>query len=251
MKYKKILLTGASGQLGKAILKTEIFPLVLTPSKEILDITYSKSIENFFIENDIDAVIHCAAMARMGKCKENPIKAIETNILGTSNLIMNVIKNEKKLQKKIRFIFISTDGVYPGIKGNYSEEDSTLPYNTYGWTKLGAECVVNTLYDFCIIRTNFFDTKNIVFNESAEDIYTSKIPLEDLTTAILTILNSKFRGTINIGCERKSDYDKYKPHKPQLQKCKFEDVLNMAGFPIAKDSSMDCSKWRKINKNHP
>ena len=186
----------------------------------------------------------------MKECEEDPIKAVKTNIIGTSNLVMSVIEKEKELQKKIRFIHISTDGVYQGTKGNYSEEDETIPYNTYGWTKLGAECAVNALSDFCIIRTSFFEKKNILFNESATDMHSSKISIDDLVKAIWTILNSKFIGTINIGGERKSDYEWYREYKPSLQQCKFKDILKIAGFPLAKDASMDCSKWKKIQKNN-
>lgn len=246
MKYKKILLTGSTGRLGKKILGLKSNLPFLAPAKNILDITKPETIKFFFEKNNIDAVIHCAALARMKDCNENPAKAIETNTVGTANLVIETINKEKTTGKNVRFIHISTDGVYNGTKGNYSENDSTMPYNLYGWTKLGAECSVKSLKNHCIIRTSFFDPKNIKFNESATDSYTSKVTVDYLANAIIKMLNSNFIGTINIGSERKSDYDNYKKYKPALKPCRFKDVLKTATFPIAKDASMNVSLWKKL-----
>ena len=246
MEYKKILLTGSTGSLGKAILSLKSNLSFLTPAKNILDITKPETIKSFFEKNQIDAVIHCAALARMKECNENPAKAIETNIIGTANLVIETINKEKTAGKNIRFIHISTDGVYNGTKGNYSEDGSTIPYNLYGWTKLGAECPVKLLKNHCIIRTSFFNPENIKFSESATDSYTSKVTADYLANAIIKMLNSDFTGTINIGSERKSDYDNYKKYKPGLKPCRFKDVLKTATFPIAKDASMNISLWKKL-----
>ena len=47
-------------------------------------------------------------------------------------------------------LFISTNYVYPGTKGNYKETDPVLPFNNYGWSKLGGEsaftCIKTLLY---------------------------------------------------------------------------------------------------------
>lgn len=246
MKYKNILLTGGSGKLGQAIIGSKYFSTLLTPSRKILDITKPETIEKLFNNNPIDALIHCAALARMEQCEENPVKALKINIMGTSNLIAEVIRQEKKLKKKIRFIYISTDGVYPGTSGNYSEKDPAIPYNRYGWTKLGAECSVNLLTDFCIIRTSFFDPRNIRFESSSTDAYSSKMTIDSLVKAIAEILENDFVGTINIGSERKSDYKRYREFKPQLKPCKYQDIRKRVPFMLAKDSSLDFSLWKKM-----
>ena len=44
--------------------------------------------------------------------------------------------------KNIKLIFFSTSYVYPDKKGNYKENDPLLPWNNYGWSKLGAESAV-------------------------------------------------------------------------------------------------------------
>jgi len=249
MKYKNILLTGSSGTLGRAIINLSNFSF-LTPSRSILDITKPSTIKFFFKKNNIDAVVHCAALARMKDCHLDPAKAIETNIVGTANLVAETIRKENKEEESIRFVHISTDGVYEGKKGNYSEKDAAKPYNVYGWTKLGAECSVKLLKNHCIIRTSFFDPENIKFEESAIDAYTSKVTIGYLTNAIRIMLNDGFIGTINIGSERKSDYDNYKKYKPSLEHCKFADVQKAVPFPLAKDASMDCRLWKKIKSKY-
>lgn len=250
--FKNILLTGGSGTLGSAILNSKYFSecSILSPPRKILDVTKPETIKEFFDKNEIDSVIDCSGLARMKKCEENPADALKTNIIGTCNLVLEVMRKEMSSGKTIRFIHISTDGVYPGTRGNYSEKDETIPYNKYGWTKLGEECAVHLLRNFCIIRTSFFDPKNVRFDCSPTDAYFSKVKIEDLVKAIYTMLNQNFLGTVNIGGERKSYYEVYKEFKPSLKPCKFEDILKSAGSPLAKDSSMDCSLWKKINKEN-
>ncbi|MEK6837356.1 MAG: sugar nucleotide-binding protein, partial [Nanoarchaeota archaeon] len=141
-----------------------------------------------------------------------------------------------------------SDGVYQSTKGNYSETDATIPYNIYGWTKLGGEEAVNLLTDFCIIRTRFFDPKSIKYDEYATDSYTSMIPVDELVRATATMLQSGFVGTINIGGERKSDYDNLKKYKPSIKPCKFEDIQGKVPFKLSKDASMDVSLWEKIQR---
>jgi len=246
MKYKNALLTGASGELGKAIKSSGIFPSLLTPSREELDITNPDSIKKFFDNNNFNAVIHCAALARRKECEENPVKAIETNILGTSHLVNYLLKEEEASKKKIRFMHISTDAVYPGTSGNYSEKDETIPYNIYGWTKLGAECAVHALSNFCIIRTSFFDPEKIELNDAAIDAYSSKVPINYFVNSASLLLNSSFVGTINVGKERRSDYEHYKEFKQEIKECKLADIQKKVYFKLYKDSSMDINLWKKI-----
>src|SRR3989338_4943835 len=163
MKPKNILLTGASGKLGQAIIRSELLDTLLVPSHKELDITKPNTIANFLSHYPIDTIIHCAALSKIADCQVNPSKAVHVNIIGTSNLVSAVIKNE------IRFIHISTDGVYSGIKGGYSEQSETIPINYYGWTKLGAESSVRLLSNYCIIRTSFFDPTSIPFDKSPID----------------------------------------------------------------------------------
>ena len=67
---------------------------------------------------------------------KNISKSIDLNIIGTCN----IVKTAEKF--KIKVIYLSTSYVYPGTKGNYTEEDPVKPWNNYSWSKLGGECAV-------------------------------------------------------------------------------------------------------------
>jgi len=248
VKYKNILLTGYPGNLGTRIIELNKDLNILTPAIQELDIRREENVRSFFDSHNIDAVIHCAAIAKMALCEEGPIHAIDTNIIGTCNLVNQVLLKESVSHHSIRFIHISTDGVYPSKEGNYSEKSETIPYNKYGWTKLGAEACVNLLSNFCIIRTRFFIPENICYKESAVDMFTSKIPVNELVEAINLLLNSDFRGTINIGGPRKSDYDIHKIYKPDIQPCKRLDIVKHLPFQMSIDASMDVTLWSHIKK---
>ncbi|MBT5215139.1 sugar nucleotide-binding protein, partial [Candidatus Woesearchaeota archaeon] len=112
MSFDNVLLTGASGKLGKVISMRADIQNLWAPSLEVFDLTKLQTIELFFDSHEIDAVIHCAALARMSLCENNPLAAINANIIGTSNLVKAVFKKEKVIKKQIRFIHISTDAVY-------------------------------------------------------------------------------------------------------------------------------------------
>lgn len=245
--FKKVLLTGGSGNLGRAIVRSGLFHNILSPTHEEFDITDRTRIRSFLEANEPDAVIHAAAIVKMAQADKDLLR-IETNIVGTSNLVYEIIRLNEKKNRKIRFIYISTDGVYEGTKGNYAEDDETIPYNNYGWTKLGGECAVKTLSSFCIIRTSFFDPNNIPFDTAAIDMYSSKMPVDDLPSAIKCILESTFSGVINIGDERKSHYERYRETKPSIQPRTFEDVTKTLSFNMARDASLDVSLWKKVRK---
>ena len=78
--------------------------------------------------------------------EKNINKSIELNIIGTAN----VTKVCSELN--IKLIYFSTNYVYPGVKGNYSENDNLFPVNNYAWSKLGGECSVKLYKNSLIVR---------------------------------------------------------------------------------------------------
>lgn len=237
----KILLTGGTGKLGTAILNSGLFENIIAPKRSQLDITNQESINQFFGKNDISFIIHCAAQARMIKCENNPCDAISSNIIGTANLVCSVLQ----YKPSIRFLQISTDYVYEGKVGMYKETDLPAPINVYGLSKLGSEISVRMLNNYCVIRTSFFDSENIPFDDAPIDQYSSKMPLNDLVKAIHKILLSDFKGIINVGSKKSSNFEHLKKYKT-LKKIKFEDMQKSAKIPMAIDSSLDTSLYSKL-----
>ena len=184
----------------------------------------------------------------MKECEKDLIKAINNNVLGNYNLVKKIHKIKKETKKKIKLLYLSSDAVYPSTKGNYSELSNLGPYNNYGWTKLSAEFLVKIIENY-IIRTRFYD-KKINYKLSASDIYTSQIEIKSLPRYINYLLLENFIGTINIGEKKISDYDLYKKIKPKLKPFKRKNLIKKLKFNIAKDASLNTSKFRKIKKKY-
>ncbi len=236
--HNKILVTGGTGKLGRALV-TSLGDRCIAPTRQEMDITDKVSVTSFLKKHPVNVVIHCAAMINMGECEKNPGEAFNVNVLGTAHLVQATTPGT-------RFVYISTDYVYPCVKGTYSEQDPTIPFTAYAWTKLGGECAVKLTPNHCIIRTSFFEPANIPYDSAAVDGFCSKIPLPELVEAIGNLIKSSFIGTINVGCERASLYDILKKYKPSLLPATLEEINRNLSIKRAADSSFDISLWKKI-----
>lgn len=247
MQLDHILLTGGTGNLGRKIVKSRLFNRIIAPTHQELDITKPETIESFFNTYSIDTIIHCAAFARVGKCEISPYEALRHNTLGTVNLVNAVLTYEQRQKKTVRFLHMSTDAVYAGTHGNYSETSPAIPSTVYGWTKLGAECAVNLLKNHCIIRTSFFNPENVPFDSAPTDAFCSKIDSNDLVQAIYSLVDHHFIGTVNIGWSRQSLYEIYNTCKPTVKPSDRTTVYQESGICIPDDSSLNCDLWKKIS----
>lgn len=249
-KYKKfkILLIGGSGNLGSSIIKANKIYKLDAPTKKKLNLN-NRFLINKFLKKNYDIVINCAGMARVSECENKPHKAIDTNVVGTLNLVQSILNYENKFNKKIKLLHISSDAVYPSIKGNYKENSALYPYNVYGWTKYLSELIVKKLDNFVIIRTRFFNKKKFKYNNAAIDIFSSMIEVNKLSKVILNLIKKGFNGILNVGSKKKSDYSVYKKFVNNLRKSKREDLLKKLDYVIGKDSSMNLSKYKKIFYN--
>ncbi len=243
MSYKHILITGSTGKLGRVISALESNLKLMTPKRAQLDIADISSVKNYFENNKVDAVIHCAAMTDMRECEKSPNAALTTNTLGTLNLVNEVLRKKSST----RFVYISTDYVYPCTTGNYKESDAVSPYNVYAWSKFTGELAVKILPNYSIIRTSFFDPDNVTFDTAPTDAFCSKIPVQELARGILGLLESEFIGVINVGQERISFYDLYRKYNPVILPTTLEEISKNLPIKRAKDSSLDVTLWKKIS----
>ncbi len=163
---KTVLVTGASGQLGKCFQKLaaaeEGIDWLFMDSSE-LDITSNQDLKDFFKSKRIDYCINCAAYTNVEKAESDQEKAFEINAKA-----VKILAEICKTYHTILFHF-STDYVFDGTsKIPYSETDQTNPINVYGASKLkGENYIRDILTDYFIFRTswlysefghNFFNT---------------------------------------------------------------------------------------------
>jgi dTDP-4-dehydrorhamnose reductase len=154
---RKLLVTGASGLLGSKIVeiaKNDYTVIPLHKTKPLhsnsleLDITSTAEVLNLFHKLKPYAVIHAASETNVDKCETQEEHAWKINVEGTRN-VAAACKAGTKL------IYISTDYVFDGKKGNYTEDDTPNPINYYAVTKLeGEKQVVQNCKNFAILRTS-------------------------------------------------------------------------------------------------
>ena len=151
---KKILVTGAGGQLGSEIrfLSTIHSDRVFTfTDYQELDITDRATVMTFVTEGGYYAVINCAAYTAVDKAESEKEKAFQINEVGAENLALAAAKTGAK------FIHISTDFIFDGKHSTpILEDDKPAPLSVYGASKLSGELAVWTANpDSLIFRTSW------------------------------------------------------------------------------------------------
>ncbi|MEM9867144.1 MAG: dTDP-4-dehydrorhamnose reductase [Bacteroidota bacterium] len=152
----KILITGASGQLGSTLKtmastkQTEGLSFVFKSSSD-LDVTDFEAVREELLSSNYVYCINCAAYTNVDKAETETDLAYQVNVSGARTLALNC--NESKTV----LIHISTDFVFDGFLNTpYLEEDIARPIGFYGDTKYkGERAVINNLDEYFIIRTSW------------------------------------------------------------------------------------------------
>lgn len=148
----KVLVTGASGQLGSEIRVRQSYNtnFLFTDVAE-LDITDIYEIRKHVSENDIDVIVNCAAYTNVDKAEDDEKTCDLINHIAVANLAKICLELDCTL------IHVSTDYVFDGPNFvPYRENDSTSPLGVYGRTKLaGEKSIVSSGCDYIIIRTSW------------------------------------------------------------------------------------------------
>ena len=238
MKQKKIIMTGGSGRFGQVFKKFKSSKNIFFPSKKTLNLTNINSIKKYVKKIKPNYLIHCAALSRPMDIHEKNIEdSISKNIIGTCNIVK--VCN----QEKIKLIYFSTNYVYAGTKGNYSEDDPVLPINNYALSKLGGECAVQMYKNSLILRICMSE-KPFIHKKAFNDVETNFMYHEDFAKNLLKLIDKK--GIINVGGHKQIVFNFAKKTNPKVKPVSAKKMLGKK-FPLKQ--SMNINKYLKIIRN--
>jgi dTDP-4-dehydrorhamnose reductase len=272
----RVLLTGASGQLGGYLLRqlrsagdtvtawsgTSRADSTGSPLIPV-DIANGKVFADAFRQARPQLVIHTAAMARVGECSQNPERARQVNTEGSATLA--------RLAAEVgsRLVHVSTDLVFDGEKGNYREEDVAEPLSVYGRTKRHAETAVLAYPGHLVVRVSLMFGPSVVgrpsfFDEQVKalragrpvhlftDEWRTPLSLRTAAEALVVLAKSELGGVIHVGGpERLSRWEmglRLATHlgaDPALVVAGRREQL-AATEPRPRDTSLDSSRWRGL-----
>ena len=116
-----------------------------------LDLRNPTQMTDLIAEVRPDVVLNAAAISGHETSANDPEQAYAVNVVATKAIA------EACAEVGARMVHISTDALFAGDRGNYTEGDEPAPFSYYGETKLaGEEAVRAALADHLIVRTNFF-----------------------------------------------------------------------------------------------
>lgn len=228
----RVLVTGASGLLGANL------ALEATKDHTVFGLTHSRPLhtsaftpvqgdllEEGVIERLLDEiqpewVIHCAALANVDACETDPELAFQLNSLVPAKLAKNVARGGARL------VYISTDAVFDGLRGGYSEKDNPNPLSVYARTKLeGERLAAEANSEVLIARVNLFGwspsgrrslSEFFFYNLQAgkrvqgfTDVYFCPLLANDLAHLLLQMLGAGLKGlyhAVSRDCLNKYDF---------------------------------------------
>ncbi len=229
----KILMSGGMGLLGQQL--KQIDPSIISMTRKEMDVSNYIEVMAQIKENKPDIFLHLAAFTDNRKLEKNPKKAILDNIIGTSNVTISCIETN------VRLVYVSTDYVYSGKKGLYSEEDEILPVNKYAWSKLGGECAIRQYENSLIIRTSI-GSSLFPYDQAFVDMWTSKDAVDVIAPMILRASKSNITGILNIGTQRKNMFEYARKLNKNVKKAIRNEFANSMDF----DTSLDLSKYKSL-----
>ena len=233
---KKILISGGDGKFAQAILENNKKFEIFAPNKKQMNILKYNTIIKYIKKTSAEIFIHSAALTvPMSRHKSEVLQSINTNIIGSANVAKACHVHNIKL------IYISTNFVYPGLRGNYKETDGLMPVNEYGWSKLGGECATKLCKNHLILRLCMTD--DIYPHEIAYDNYiTSFLKKTDAAKKTLKLINKN--GTINLGGPAQTAYKFAKKDNKNVKKGLMKkDKFKLLGI----NTSMNLIKLKKYN----
>ncbi|MRR08611.1 NAD-dependent epimerase/dehydratase family protein [bacterium] len=231
----KMVMTGGSGLLGGEI--RQLLPEADYPSESDFNLTDYRQMDGYLGGRAFSLMLHAAAFVSPPKIDHDPLQALDVNIAGTANIVKLCMKYGLKL------VYISTDYVFRGDRGQYAEDDPVCPVNKYAWSKLGGECAVR-LYDRSLIIRTTFGPNVFPYDKAFTDQWTSREPVRTIAAMIVALLAKDASGTVHVGGRRKTVMEYARSLDPA------RDIkplsINEVSFKVPVDTSLDVSRYHDI-----
>tara|TARA_B110000467_G_C18133327_1_gene374595 strand:+ start:59 stop:769 length:711 start_codon:yes stop_codon:yes gene_type:complete len=234
---KKIVFTGGTGRFGQVFKKISTKEKIYFPNKQQLNIENFESIKKYLNKINPSYLIHAAGLSRPMIIHEKEIsKSININIIGTANIV------KACQEKNVKLIYFSTNHVYPGIKGNYMENDPVLPINKYAVSKFGGECSVQMYSNSLILRICMTE-KPFIHKKAFNDVETNFMFHETLAKNLLKLIDKK--GIINVGGNKNTIFDFAKKNNQNIDEISAKKVFGK-NYPLKQ--SMRINLYKKAIK---
>ncbi|EKQ54080.1 MAG: dTDP-4-dehydrorhamnose reductase [Methanobacterium sp. Maddingley MBC34] len=215
----------------------KILPELEYPSSDEFNLMDFHQMDEYLNKGKYEMMVHAAAFTSPPKVEEDPLQALDVNIIGTANVVKLCAKYDMKI------IYICTDYVFKGNDGNYGEEDPVYPVNKYAWSKLGGECAVR-LYDNSIIIRTSFGPNVFPYDGAFVDQWTSREDAKTIARKISRLIDSNFKGTIHLGSQRRTvfEYAKSLDNNKDVKELSIEDL----SFKAPEDTSLNVDQYKKL-----
>jgi dTDP-4-dehydrorhamnose reductase len=261
---QSVWITGAGGLIGHSLVQVASR---VAPDWEVtgwcraqLDLTDFAAVRRCFHARPPQMVLHCAAISRSPECQANPALARRINVEATAVLA--------ELAADIPFLFFSSDLVFDGRQGHYTETEPVNPLSVYAETKVAAEAVVLANPGHTVVRTSINGGTSPggqrAFNEEMRlawqagrtltlfvDEYRSPIPAVGTAQAVWELMRAGGKGLYHVaGRERLSRWQmgeliaaRWSALQPRLQR---GSLRHYTGAPRSPDTSLDCAKAQAL-----
>jgi dTDP-4-dehydrorhamnose reductase len=277
----RILVTGANGQLGAYLLRELLrhdHDIVAWSGSgdgglfgvnlQAVDLAERDAVVAAFRGARPTHVIHAAARSTVVDCYTQPRRAEQVNVEGSRLLA------ELAAESGARLVFVSTDMVFDGARGNYHESDPVAPLSVYGRSKVRAEEAVSAYPRTAIARVALLFGPSLVgrttfFTDMVHSLRGGRVcrlfadewrtPLNLATAAqgLVALAGAEFVGTVHLGGrERMSRLEMGQ----RLAACLGADRTLIVPAqradaallePRPRDTSLDSSLWRRLFPDLP
>jgi len=182
-----------------------------------------------------DIIIHCAAFVDALGAETEKELCWRVNVDGTRNVARAAAGS--------RLIYISSEYVFDGEEGYYSEDDTPNPINFYGLTKLAGELIAQEHPNALILRAGFRSDPPWRYARAFVDQWTSGRFVSEVAVDVARAALMRKIGILHIGGPRRTVFELAEVATPGIGQMKRADVA----VRLPRDTSLDSTTWHFLS----